>query len=444
MIPITESLNLSCDETCRLVQKLLDLKSKHNGIEFDYEIEECLDEFVKSKDKFVKAIDAYMHYEDTFVSENIETVTAIVETCPKVLASKGGEELRHLPIFSACTSAQFAPLLADFGIQHEIGGKETRGGLLVETFIGHNILEQLAYSTDNGDQVMAALMSKNLFFVEDIKEYNLLHHAVSVLEVKLVCYLTGLDPNAVTYLYRKRLPMHHVRIYGHGRYYQKALDILKYILQCGKKQTIYSYKDYIGHMFDEVCKVEIHFGDEDEYDDYSIQDSDKPFLQALLQDAQKFKKTDQAWDMLENTFSCDNENFHKLELLHQIIRHCPEQCSKMFSRFPDSILHRDENNRITVHVALESGMKWSMKLAVMIGASASQLKDVDPLSKLPPFALAASNCDLKTIYTLLQKNPGHVELSGVCKEGFVSAATLRKRAISSRADGLGKRKIDDR
>ena len=90
MIPITESLNLSCDETGRLVQKLLDLKSKHNGIEFDDRIKECLDEFVKIKDKFAEAIDDYMHNDDNYISENIETVTAIVETCPKVLASEGG------------------------------------------------------------------------------------------------------------------------------------------------------------------------------------------------------------------------------------------------------------------------------------------------------------------------------------------------------------------
>ena len=441
MIPITESLNLSCDETGRLVQKLLDLKSKHNGIEFDDRTEECLDEFVKSKDKLVKAIDDFMHYDDTFISENIETVTAIVEMCPKVLASEGGEG--WLPIHCACGSEEFVPLLADFGIQHEIGGKETRGGLLValNDSVGNNILEHNVIRAGNSDQLMAALMSKNLFFVEDIKEYNLLHHAVQAKNIEHVRYFTELDPNAVTYVWNEKLPMHyHLHSYRYKRHNQKSLDIFKHILQCGKSQSIYSYEDYIGHMFDKVHN-------EDENEDSPLlerdEDSDKPFLQALFQDAKKKIKTDQVWDMLEKTFSCDNE-FHKLEFLHQIIRHCPEQCSEMFSRFPDSILHRDENNRIPVHVALESGMKWSMELGVMIGASASQLKDVDPLSKLPPFALAASNCDLKTIYTLLQKNPGHVELSGVCKEGFVSAATLRKRAISSRADGLGKRKIDDR
>jgi hypothetical protein len=92
------------------------------------------------------------------------------------------------------------------------------------------------------------------------------------------------------------------------------------------------------------------------------------------------------------TFSCDNE-FHKLDFLHQIIRHSPERCSGMLRRFPDSIHRQDENNRLPVHVALKSGMEWSMDLAFMITANLFQLKSVDPVSKLPAFALAASYCD---------------------------------------------------
>jgi hypothetical protein len=48
MIPINESLNLSCDETGRLVQKLLDLKSQHNvGIKLSKLYEKALDLYVK-------------------------------------------------------------------------------------------------------------------------------------------------------------------------------------------------------------------------------------------------------------------------------------------------------------------------------------------------------------------------------------------------------------
>ena len=49
-------------------------------------------------------------------------------------------------------------------------------------------------------------------------------------------------------------------------------------------------------------------------------------------------------------------------------------------------------------------------------ANKDQLKDVDPVTKRPPFVLAALNdtgtasCDLSTIYYLLREHPEHIKV----------------------------------
>ena len=79
-------------------------------------------------------------------------------------------------------------------MQHDIGGKESRGGLLVKRANVGNAFEELAYWDENREQVMTAFISKNLFFVKDIKKYNLLHHTVKDQDIELALYLTELDP----------------------------------------------------------------------------------------------------------------------------------------------------------------------------------------------------------------------------------------------------------
>ena len=86
----------------------------------------------------------------------------------------------------------------------------------------------------------------------------------------------------------------------------------------------------------------------------------------------------------------------------------------VMQKFPDSILVRDSKNRLPIHVALECGLPWSNSLLSMMYANLSHLKDVDPVTKWPPFVLAAlddkKSCDLSTVSFLLRKNPEHVKL----------------------------------
>jgi hypothetical protein len=79
------------------------------------------------------------------------------------------------------------------------------------------------------------------------------------------------------------------------------------------------------------------------------------------------------------------------------------------TRFPDSVLVRDDGNRLPIHVALESGMSWSPDLVSIINANRPHLKDNDPVTGWPPFVLAAMepSCGLMTTFYLLKKHPEH-------------------------------------
>ena len=74
---------------------------------------------------------------------------------------------------------------------------------------------------------------------------------------------------------------------------------------------------------------------------------------------------------------------------------------------------RDINNRLPIHVALEMGMKTSLELSHLMKVSQECLKEVDPVTKLPAFALAGmmnpNSCDMRTIYRLLREYPEQVE-----------------------------------
>ena len=121
------------------------------------------------------------------------------------------------------------------------------------------------------------------------------------------------------------------------------------------------------------------------------------------------------WDCIERALLKHKElNDLPCILVHQTIQHTPEYCSEVIKRFPQSVHLRNKNNRLPIHVALEKGMGWSLELAYLLNASQEYLKEVDPVTNLPPFVLAGmgESCDLRTIYDLLRKHPEHVEKSG--------------------------------
>jgi len=127
---------------------------------------------------------------------------------------------------------------------------------------------------------------------------------------------------------------------------------------------------------------------------------------------------ERVWDTIDMSLS----SFTNLPILHQTIKYAPRHCLTVMDKFPDSTMVRDAQNRLPIHVALDYGMPWNGGvLSFIINANRPHLKDLDPVTKLPPFILAAVNdtksCDLRTVFYLLRKNPEHATLIfNICKE----------------------------
>ncbi len=142
----------------------------------------------------------------------------------------------------------------------------------------------------------------------------------------------------------------------------------------------------------------------------------------------------------EDTWCCIKRalsSFPNIPILHEIIRHSPQNFQHTITQFPNSVLLRDSQNRLPIHIALECGMNWGPELVSMMHFNREHLKEVDPVTKWPPFVLAAldesSPCDLSTILFLLREHPQHVQvfLSGRTKKN-----ENKKKSPSSSEGGV--------
>ncbi len=119
----------------------------------------------------------------------------------------------------------------------------------------------------------------------------------------------------------------------------------------------------------------------------------------------------------DNAWSCIKEAlspFPDVSLLHQVIQHSPQNILNAATQFPDSVLLRNSQNRLPIHVAFECGIEWGPDLVLIINANRDHLKNVDPVTKWPPFVLAAlgetKSCDLSTVFYLFRGHPQHVRV----------------------------------
>ena len=85
-----------------------------------------------------------------------------------------------LPCYTAAFSShktsitKYLLLFAKIGLKHKIGGEDSRGGLLILSSFGQNALECIK-GTENFDVLQDH--DPQLFYIEDIRKYNLLHQA---------------------------------------------------------------------------------------------------------------------------------------------------------------------------------------------------------------------------------------------------------------------------
>jgi hypothetical protein len=395
MIVISNETTLSIDKVAKLLQKLVDLK-EHPRNELPDKIESSVKKILDAQKKFVEEIDEYMHGID-HDEDDLETVKTVGETCPEFLATmdKDGDLPIHCSVSNRSLCSTYVPLLANIGCKNGIGGKEGRGGLLVKNKVdqGYHVLKILTFCPSTG--VFNALRdtSPPLFCTEDVSKYHLLHQAVINKNIEMVKYMVDLYPGSILHPDEEgNIPIYYscteTKDKKKGK---KDKAIVEFLLE-RSISSFESASSTVGALLVETNKDDQFKGK-------------KLILDCLIE---RFGE-EKAWDSIERALS----RFDGLPILHRVIEYAPKYCFSVMERFPDSVFVRDERNRSPLHIALDKGMNWSPKLVSIINSNHLQLKEVDPVTKWPPFALAAmeNSCDLRTIYHLLHKHPEHVELS---------------------------------
>ena len=91
-----------------------------------------------------------------------------------------------------------------------------------------------------------------------------------------------------------------------------------------------------------------------------------------------------------------------------------------FYRFQSWCYVYDKRGRLPIHIAAECGIKWDEEMKDIVDANLFGASEVDALTGLYPFLLAASctgkndsngnGCDLTSIYQLAKCNPNCVGL----------------------------------
>ena len=104
-------------------------------------------------------------------------------------------------------SKKYLKLYTDVGIKFNVGGKDSRGGLLVPDDGGLTPL----HSTRHPEMLeMLRQMRLQLFFIEDIQKYHLLHNAFQLfVSHDLTKFFCDLNPSSVHQRNaRNQLPIH--------------------------------------------------------------------------------------------------------------------------------------------------------------------------------------------------------------------------------------------
>jgi hypothetical protein len=156
---------------------------------------------------------------------SIDAVTNLVQRIPDALSWKNDKG--QLPIQSAVwkiESVKYVPILAQFGIKHDIGGRGMRGGLLVvdpsdednwntlqlHTRLG-NSSDPIPYDTASLD-AMKELRKDDLLLKKDIKDHNLLFWSCGPDAKMRFEYLAEWDPDCLMTGTFEGLPLSHAVI----------------------------------------------------------------------------------------------------------------------------------------------------------------------------------------------------------------------------------------
>ncbi len=304
-------------------------------------------------------------------------IKGLIDAFPKTLSITG--EGGRLPIFNAAYKFQtisFVPLLAQEGSIRDVCGEHSRGGLLVHRGKTLKALVHTPkFSNERYDakvfQVLKDLKDLGLLQKEDVKRYGLLYETVEYRAQKSFDFLAQLDPEALKEEVGTYGPFIHrvIRLY--------SLERFAMVL----KTSVKLFPNDMGLLFDKTSTSMTAF--DVASGRYGVNSTMKVVRECIP----------------------PSDNY---PILHHVIQHVPQQMNVFVTHYPEAAYVRNADNRTLFLSTLASGNKTFCEDPIyFLKASDDEVGEMDPVTELFPFALAASgnSSDLMTVYKLLRRAP---------------------------------------
>ncbi len=321
---------------------------------------------------------------------DVDDVKKVIASFPEALLYEN--EHGAIPIQSAALfthTKHYISLLAVEASQRNIGLR--KGGLLLPsmTNVRKNILQSLvngysgkspAWYEEVCLNALKDLRNAGLLLDEDIIQLNLVKWASGRKSFKRLDYLLDIYPKVLS------IPLPSGDFAIHPNNYvgnRKDVDVFERILRAGMDH----YPEQYGFLFRRNV-----FGE-----------------RAITQAIHNFGK-EETLRLIQTIIPSTNE----YPILHQVFRYTPELCDDFIDRYPDAIYLKDDKGRNLLHVSVKAGnLKSSSCLLMMIHSAKACIEELDPVTNLYPFMLAAAaespgqgrKKDLTTIYKLLSLRP---------------------------------------
>eukprot|EP01083_Nonionella_stella_P275714 936583_1 len=326
----------------------------------------AIEEMTKEAGEFL-----FDELDDTHTEEQVK---AIIDVFPESLSIEHAD-YGHLPIYYAThepRKVSFIPLLAKEGLRLNVGGEESRGGLIYNgynSFLGIALLE--AESDEvyvKYKQVLEKLREMGLFKKEDIKDSELLLHSADSGNAPMFEMLTAWDPDS---LVTADGPLLH-RIYEE----EKFEMVLKAGMEYFPERLGFLFRKYRGKT---ACETA--------FDNLGVNEAMKIICKCI-------------------------PPIEDHSLIHRAIEVASHLENKLIRYYPNEAFKRDATGRtlpqVKFHTQLREGTQtYENDAAFFANALDDQIEAKDPRSGLFPFMVAASDnrSDLDAVYYLLKRCP---------------------------------------
>ncbi|GFH44100.1 hypothetical protein CTEN210_00574 [Chaetoceros tenuissimus] len=312
---------------------------------------------------------------------SVEAVEKVVKKFPSTLSCEN--EIGGLPIQRAAASAgcEYVPILAKEGMRHEVGGENTRGGLLKIDLLRNKGLNTLQWLVrvrgDGGDRdakrlrVMKELWNLGLLVKNYIQEYKLLRQSWR-LNKKRVEYLISWDLNALFETTRVGdKPLIHCISSS------KCEESIAMVLKAG-----FDYFSNIGGLL------------------FTEDDHGTTVFDCLCNKHGMEKATSFLHDVLSPK--------RDYPILHHIFVKAPQHKDIFMKKFPWAYHLKDNSGRTLQQAVLAAGPDVMNANDILLATlTDNQIQTKDPITTLYPFAAMAvgENADLEQCYYLLRRQP---------------------------------------